>query len=153
MKFTKLIALLTALVMLLAFTVACDNGDGGAETTAGGGDGSDESTAPAFVTTITVIALDEEGEEVVLIDEEEAEYSGEVAHDSLTIFEIVADYCYFSDIAYTLDEDTGRFVSIGEYSIEDGGVMWTYKVDGEALTDYDIFLTNGAEIVITMVEK
>lgn len=151
MKFTKLIALLTALVMMLAFAVACDNGDNGSETT--GGDGSGDTTAAPFITTVTVIALDEEGEEVVLIDEEEAEYNGESAHDALTLFEIVADYCYLSDINYTLDEATGRFISIGDYSVEEGGVMWTYKVDGETLTDYDIFITNGSEIVITMVEK
>lgn len=157
MKFLKLIALLTALMMMLSFAVACDSGEGGgdAETTADQGGGDEEgdgTTAASFITSIKVVALDEEGEEVTVIDEEEALYNGLLAHDALTIFEIVSDYCSDNDIDCVLDDDTGRLVSIGEYSVEEGGVMWTYEVNGTALTDYDGFIANGAEIVIKMVE-
>lgn len=158
MKFLKLIALLTALVLMLSFAVACDSGDeggGDAETTAGQGGGDEEgdgTTAASFITSIKVVALDEAGKEVTVIDEEEVLYNGLKAHSELTIFEIVSDYCSDNDIACVLDEDTGRLVSIDEYSVEEGGFIWTYEVDGKALSDYDAAIANGAEIVITMVE-
>ena len=150
MKFLKLIALLTALLMILAFAVSCDKGEGGKDNGSESGS-SDVTTAAPFLTTIKVTALDENGENVTIIDEEDVEYNGTQAFDSLTIFEIVADYCFLSDIECTLDEDTGRFVSIDGHSIAEGGVMWTYKLNGEELSDYDVIVPNGAEIVVTMV--
>lgn len=148
MKFLKVIALLMALTMMLAFTVACDSEGNGDEST------SSESTdtqAPPFVTSILVIALDAEGEEVTVIEEEEATYNGLKTTDSLTIFDIVTDYCFDNEIAYTLDEDTGRFVSIGDYSVAEGGAMWSYEVNEKALSDYDVAVANNSEIVIKMV--
>lgn len=152
MKFMKLIALLTALLMVFAFAVSCDKGDGGKDDGSESGS-SDATTAAPFLTTIKVTALDEDGEDVTVIDEEDVEYNGTQAVTALTIFEIVSDYCYFSEIECTLDEDTGRFVSIGGYSIAEGGLMWTYNVNGEDLTDYDVAVPNGAEIVVTMIVK
>ncbi len=152
MKFLKLIALFLSLLMLFSFAVACDKGGDGDGTEDGSGSG-DGTTAPSFLTTIKVTALDEAGEEVDLIDEDNVAYNGDVAFDALTLFEIVADYCYFADIECTLDADTGRFVSIGGYSIAEGGVVWTYEVNGESLTDYDVVIENGSEIVVTMVVK
>ena len=150
MKFLKLIALCLSLLMLLSFAVACDKGGSGDGEGSESGSGDVTTDAP-FLTSIKVTALDEEGEEVDLIDEEDVAYNGDVATDALTIFEIIADYCFLMDIECTLDEDTGRFVSIGGYSIAEGGVVWSYEVDGAPLTDYDATVANGAEIVVTMV--
>ena len=152
MKFLKLIALMTALLMILTVAVSCDKGEGGAPESSESGS-SDASTAAPFLTSIKVIALDEDGEEVTVIDEEDVEYNGMVATNALTIFEIVADYCFLTDVECELDEDTGRFVTIDGYSIAEGGVVWTYELNGEPLTDYDVFVPNGAEIVVTMIEK
>ena len=146
MKFLKLIALMMALTMLLAFGVACDSGEG-AETT---GNETTDTQAPPFITSIVVTAVDAEGKEVELIDEEKATYNGLKATDALTIFDIVSDYCADNDIECTLDETTGRFISIGGYTIAEGGFVWKYEVNGKALTDYDVVVANGAEIVVTL---
>ena len=147
MKFTKILALLLALTMLFAFTVACDSGDKDAETSAA----ETTTQAPPFISSILVIALDAEGEEVTVIEEEEATYNGLKASNALNIFDIVTDYCFDNDITYTLDQETGRFVEIGGYSVAEGGVMWTYSVNDKVLSDYDGIIANNSEIVITMV--
>ena len=152
MKYLKYLALFLALLMVLTFTVACNSGDDTeGETSA---DGTGASTEAPFVVTLSIIALDEEGEEVDVLEEEEAQYNGLKATNALTVFDIIEDYCMDNEIEYTAEtDDSGytRIISIAEYSIADGGYMWTIQLDGKKLTDYDKVIPSGAEIVVTMV--
>lgn len=148
MKFTKLIALLSLLAILLTFGVACNSEGEGDETTTGAPAGS---TEPPFVVTLTIIVPDENGDATKLVNEEEAQYNGLKPTNELTMFDIVEDYCSDNDLACTLDSQTGRLESIGEYTIVNGGFQWKYELNGEDLKDYDLVIANGSEIVVTLV--
>ena len=147
MKFTKLIALLSLLAILLTFGVACNSEGEGGETTTGAPAGS---TEPPFVVTLTIIVPDENGDATKLVNEEEAQYNGLKPTNELTMFDIVEDYCADNDVEYTPNAD-GRVESIGGYSVAEGGFQWTYSVNGKKLTEYDVAIANGSTITVTMV--
>ena len=155
MKFLKLIALMLALFTMLTLAVSCNSGDGAETTAAQTTKQDDGTTAAPFITKITVIALDEEGEGVEVFSTDEAVYNGLKSTSALTASEIVADYCADNDIECSLDAD-GCLEKVGEYTTADyeingNGVMWTYYVNEVKLSDFDAAVANGAEIVVKMV--
>lgn len=147
MKYLKYLALFLALAMFLTLGVACNSGDEGGETTAPP-DGA--TTAAPFIVELTITAIDENGEKVEILDEEEVQYNGLKPTTELTVFDIVEDYCADNDVEYTPNAD-GRVESIGGYSVAEGGFQWTYSVNGKKLTEYDVAIANGSTITVTMV--
>lgn len=149
MKFLKTLALIMALTMLLAFGVACDSGDDPEESTTESTGGESSSTEP-FVVSLKLTVPDENGDALVLIDENEVTYNGLKATNALTIADIVADYCEDNDLEYTLSDTTGRLESVSGHTVAEGGYQWKYKVNGTSLSEFDNAIANGSEIVITL---
>ena len=155
MKFLKIIALMMALTMFLALGVACNSGEGD-ETTKPEGDGTtagDGATTEApFVTELTIIGLDENGDEVYVVEKEEAQYNGLKPTAELTMFDVISDYCSDNDIECVLDDATGRLLSVDVYTTAEGGYIWSYELNGKQITDdYNRVIENGAEIVVKIV--
>ena len=150
MKFLKPIALSLVLCMILMVAVACGKPDGGAETTVASGD---TTAAPeTFMTSIKVIALDENGDEVVVLEDEEAVYNGLKPITELTASDIVADYCADNEIAYTLSDVTGRLATVDGYPLKETGYIWSYIVNEETLSDYDTVVANGSEVIVKLIK-
>lgn len=145
MKFTKIVAVALACLMLALCCVACDSGDDqGAETTT---PVAGESTD--VVLKVAIVVKDLEGK--VVYETEEYTYSGKAPN----LVELIDDFIYmeYENIQVTYDE-LDNLQAIGTVEAADGAYWW-YKLNGRdgstALNEY--IVQNGDSIEYYLIQS
>ena len=152
MKFTKILSLVLAILMIACVFVACDNSNADENKA----DGS-ESETPKATVTVSMKVKDFEGE--VVYDIESYTYPG----DSITAAEIIEDYFYMEVENESVEiDEVGNIMTIGsiesgEVTLESGSTKtfyWWYSVNGKDGTTamYEYVVNDGDALVFYLRE-
>lgn len=138
MKFTKILSLVLAMLMLVCVLVACDKG--GEENPAD--DSGTEAPSTDVTVTVSMKVKDAKGE--VAYDIESYKYTG----DPISAAEIIEDYFYMEVETESVEiDEVGNLITIG--SVESGEIT---DADGKTKTVYWWYSINGKDGTTAMYE-